>query len=203
MAEEVLYCMDFECLRRWWKNFNGFWVSDNPDLLATATHILCPKCHSPTNTNVEVKNTKRTHILAALMCIFWYKTIIYVSEYKAQCLFDFVAAVSVPGFHTLSMVRLRLYAVTKMISLHLLSDFRAVRHYCQKVAYSLSFLLASLTLWNIFLSAIDMLETTKETTDSADRFNHKYVPKFMSSVKCSNTNRHVILDSFHQISEIL
>ncbi|CRL01121.1 CLUMA_CG014357, isoform A [Clunio marinus] len=41
----------------------------NPELLTTPTHIVCPKCHSPTNTNVEVKNTNKTHFFAFLMCL--------------------------------------------------------------------------------------------------------------------------------------
>lgn len=43
--------------------------SDNDELNAVPTHIICPKCQSPTSTNVEIKNTSKTHLLAFLMCI--------------------------------------------------------------------------------------------------------------------------------------
>lgn len=56
---------------------------------------------------------------------------------------------------------------------------------------------------NFCFSAIDMLETTKETTDSAECNNKKSkIPKFMSSVKLTNTN-HLDSSSFHKIFEIL
>ncbi|XP_070506901.1 cell death-inducing p53-target protein 1-like [Chironomus tepperi] len=41
----------------------------NDELKAASTHIICPKCQSPTSTNVEVKNTKTTHMIAFLMCL--------------------------------------------------------------------------------------------------------------------------------------
>ncbi|CRL01120.1 CLUMA_CG014357, isoform B [Clunio marinus] len=53
----------------------------NPELLTTPTHIVCPKCHSPTNTNVELPRGIKFH------------EITYISD-----------AVYVLGCHILSMI---------------------------------------------------------------------------------------------------
>lgn len=74
MVEEVVYCMEFWVFPETFEiNFQRSLIADNPELLPTATHIVCPKCNSPTNTNVEVKNTMKTHIIAFLMSIFWWE----------------------------------------------------------------------------------------------------------------------------------
>lgn len=68
--------------------------ADNPDLLASPTHIVCPKCQSPTNTNVDVKNSSLTHISAIIMCLigwWWYD---YLLNLQIHILFFIVQMLS-------------------------------------------------------------------------------------------------------------
>ena len=48
---------------------NCFIFLVNIDLSPVPSHILCPNCNCPANTNTVIKNTKRTHLFAILMTI--------------------------------------------------------------------------------------------------------------------------------------
>ena len=124
------------------QSFNWLWlicILDNSDLLETATHIICPKCHSPTNTNVEVKNTNKTHFLAFLMCLLGYNLHNYLRFMTIQFhgFFQiYLDAVFAHGSHTRWMVNSfnpfhHHWNLSKSREIFIL-DFRAVRHYCQK-----------------------------------------------------------------------
>lgn len=108
--KKLFIVWNFECFSKLQlHNLVIIFFPDNPDLLETATHIVCPKCHSPTNTNVEVKNTKKTHLLAVLMCLLGWVKVVWCSPVSVKfhhIFYWLVGAAFVLGFLTQWMVNL-------------------------------------------------------------------------------------------------
>lgn len=125
--------------------------ADNSDLLASPTHIVCPKCQSPTNTNVEVKNSSLTHISAIIMCLIGWWLFDYLLNLQIYILF-FIVQMLPMCLDTLHLERWVIYLqcwislenCVCLISwektlLDYFTDLRSVRHYCQKVNKSFNF----------------------------------------------------------------